>query len=80
MKILILTKNKDGKYTRWSESDNEQHFIECVKYFASSCICDDFICYFENYPGCKKPFAVKLSEICKSQNIKMKYGECNKNG
>ena len=65
MRILILSKNNE-KFTRWAETDNEQTFMEYVKYFASSCLCDDFICYFENYPGCEKPFAVKLPEICKN--------------
>lgn len=73
MRILIVTRDDKGKVTRWSESDNEAHFMECVKYFAGSCLCDDFICYFENYPGCEKPFAVKLPEICKAHDIKMKY-------
>lgn len=74
MRILILTKD-DEKFTRWAETDNEKTFMEYVKYFASSCLCDDFICYFENYPGCEKPFAVKLPEICKKHNIEMKYSK-----
>lgn len=73
-RILILSKDeKTGKYTRWAECTNDAELIELVQYFASSAYCEDFIVYFENYGGCVKPFAVKLPEICKAKDIKMKY-------
>lgn len=79
MKVLFLTKNDNGKYTKWAECDNDDAVIKLLKYFASSCYCDDFICYFENYPGCEKPFAVKMVDLCKAQNIDIKFKRGNQN-
>lgn len=92
MRVLFLSKDDSGKYTKWAECDNDAAVIELLKYFAGSCRCEDFICYFEDYPGCKKPFAVKLPDLCKAHNIEMKYykeakenlgsvyGSCQKGG
>ena len=44
MRVLFLTKDDKGKYTKWAECDSDAAVVELLKYFAGSYYCEDFIC------------------------------------
>ena len=68
MTILILTKNEQGGFTRWAETDNMQSLYNLVPYFASSCYCEDFIIYHKETNK-----AYSLLSYCEWQGIPVKY-------
>ena len=68
MSVLFLTKNKNGKYTRWASSNDVESFNKMVEYFTNNMACADMIIFDTVHKT-----AVKMSDYCKQMNIHIKW-------
>lgn len=71
MKILILSKDDQDKYTKWAETDNLQGLWKLANFFASGSYCKDFIVYWDFENGTDQPRAMGFDLYCEKQGIKL---------
>lgn len=68
MTIYIVTKNEDGSFTRWAETNNQAGLFKLAQYFASSCYCEDFIILFK-----EDNYAIRFTGYCDQMGIPIRF-------